>query len=116
MHRAGANPENMQPADFLCNFCERAWDGRSAMVEGHQGNLICGKCLTIAYRALVMHEGESVGPGLTCSMCLEERDQSEWQSPVRDEAVVCERCVRQAAQALSKDPESGWARPDRLTE
>jgi hypothetical protein len=113
MHRPGANIEDMQPADFLCNFCEKAWDGLSPMVEGHQGNLICGNCLTVAYRALVMNQGETVGPGLNCTMCLEERDQSEWQSPIRDESIVCERCVRQAAQALSKDPESGWSRPDR---
>ena len=111
MHRPGSNTDDMQPGDFLCDFCERPWDGLASMVEGHHGSLICGKCLTIAYRALVMDQGECVGPGLTCTLCTGERQQAGWQSPVRAEAVVCERCVRQAAQALSKDPESGWTRP-----
>lgn len=101
----------MQPSDFMCDFCERAWDGTFALVEGHQGSLICGSCLTIAYRCVVLHQGEAVGPGLRCTLCLEEREQSEWQSPVRDEAIACERCIRQASQSMEKDEDIGWSRP-----
>lgn len=81
------------------------------MVEGHQGSLICGSCLTTAYRALALGTGETVGPGLTCLLCLEERDQPLWESPAYDEARACLRCVKQAAGALVKDPDSGWAKP-----
>lgn len=111
MHRPGANPSDMQPTDFLCDFCERAWDGTFAMVEGHQGSLICPSCLTVAYRSVVLGQGVTVGPGLKCTMCLEERKQKEWQSPVRDEAIACERCVRQAAQTMDKDEDIDWSRP-----
>lgn len=105
----------MQPADFMCDFCRRAWDGAASMVEGHQGSLICGTCLSVAYRALVLEQGETVEPtpdhGPRCTMCLEHREQSFWRSPMHDEALACERCVRQAAQALEKDPDSGWRKP-----
>lgn len=101
----------MRAGDFLCDFCERAWDGEFAMVEGHHGSLICGKCLTIACRAVLLGAGESAGPGLRCTLCLEERAQAEWRSPLRPEAVICERCIRQAAQSLEKDRDSGWTRP-----
>ena len=30
------------------------------MVEGHQGSLICGPCLTLAYKALVLKQGDVV--------------------------------------------------------
>lgn len=112
MHRPGSDPDNMQPGDFLCDFCRRAWDGTYAMVEGHRGSLMCGGCLTIAYRTLVMIRDTEHPRKRRCVLCLEERDQAEWISPAYEDAVACERCVRQAAQAMSKDPESGWSRPD----
>jgi hypothetical protein len=111
MHRQGANPENMGPDDFLCDFCRRPWDGRSPMIEGHQGSLICGRCLTIAYRVVALDEGPAGEPGPICTMCLEQRAQANWRSPLHDDAFICERCIRQSAQALSKDPDAGWARP-----
>ncbi len=104
----------MTPADFLCDFCMGAWDGSAPMVEGHRGSLICGKCLTVAYRALVLGEGEAVGPGLECTLCLETRQQSAWRSPLSDNAVACERCIRQAAQTLTKDEDSEWTKPARV--
>jgi hypothetical protein len=39
----------MSVSDFLCDFCGRAWDGAFPMVEGHQGSLICGGCLSVAW-------------------------------------------------------------------
>ena len=101
----------MKPEDFLCDYCRRAWDGTFPMVEGHQGSLICGECLSAAYRALVLHEGDGVGPGLRCAMCLEERAQAEWRGSAEPGAIACERCIRQAAQSLSKDPDWEWTRP-----
>jgi len=110
MHRAGSNPHDMQISDFLCDFCARVWDGTFAMVEGHRGSLICDKCLAVAY-ADVVHAGANHGPGLKCTMCLEERKDAQWRSPVRDEAVICLRCIKQSATQLEKEAESGWTRP-----
>lgn len=105
---------DMQPADFLCDFCRRAWDGTFPMVEGHQGSLICDRCLTAAYRALVMDQTGlgSVGSGLKCTLCLEERDEPEWISPTFDDAVICRRCLKQGAGRLHKDPDWAWRKPD----
>lgn len=81
------------------------------MVEGHQGSLICGSCLKVAYVETLVAKASSAPAGSTCSLCLEERKDRMWRSPVHEEAVVCERCIRQAATALTHDAESGWNRP-----
>lgn len=103
-------------ATSLCDFCARAWDpnGQEIMIEGHQGSLICLKCLTTAYADVVVYGGGHQHHGAMCSMCLEERSQPQWESPVDIDGVharVCLRCMRQSATALEKDPESGWKRP-----
>ncbi len=82
------------------------------MMEGHQGSLICASCLEVAYRFVVLDEQTSLPPeSATCTMCLEQRDQPMWQSPIREEGVICLRCVKQAATAFEKDPDTGWTRP-----
>jgi hypothetical protein len=97
---------------FLCDFCRRHWDPDRPMVEGHQGSLICGSCLTLAYACVInLNQGQTPGPGVRCVMCLEERPEPFWTSPLHPEARVCARCIRQAAGALSRDPDSGWSRP-----
>lgn len=111
MHRAGADPLDMQPQDFLCDFCSRPWDGQGPMVEGHQGSLICGACLSVAYRLLVMDEGKEASRGGRCTLCLEEHDHALWRSPINEPAAACTRCVKQAAAALMKDKSTGWAKP-----
>ncbi|MEM1424155.1 MAG: hypothetical protein AAGH64_09150 [Planctomycetota bacterium] len=111
MQRDGADPTNMQVSDFLCDFCGRAWDGAFPLVEGHRGSLICGNCLTIAYTD-VIHMGLDAAPtGATCTMCLEERADPMWASPVRDDAYACKRCIRQSGTRLDKDPDWPWTRP-----
>lgn len=112
MHRPGADPENMTMADFLCDFCHSAWTEEIPMVEGHQGALICGGCLKVAYVELLLGKSGFQMVGETkCRLCLEERKSLSWQSPKDDAALACERCVRQACTALAQDPESGWAKP-----
>jgi hypothetical protein len=102
----------MQLSDFLCDFCARAWDGAFPLVEGHQGSLICGNCLTIAYTDVV-HMGLDGAPsGATCTLCLEERDDPMWASPVREGASVCRRCLRQGGTKLHKDPDWPWTKPE----
>jgi hypothetical protein len=101
----------MQVEDFLCDFCGRAWDGAFPLVEGHKGSLICGSCLTVAYAEVVRANTGSAEPGYVCTLCLEHRDDPGWQSPVRDVAAVCARCLRQAGAKLEKDPDWGWTRP-----
>ena len=82
------------------------------MVEGHRGSLICADCLTVAY-ALVVNGGGGEEPpeGVTCALCLEDRPEKHWQSPLHPEVFGCKRCINQSARILEKDPEQGWKRP-----
>lgn len=112
MQRAGANPNDMQMEDFLCDFCRRPWDGTFAMVEGHKGSLICDACLTQAYQTLVIDEAPTAPAGYSCTMCLEERDQPGYASPTHAEAVMCLRCCKQSATKLEKDMDGEWKRPE----
>lgn len=113
MRKPGTDPDNVQISDVLCDFCGGEWtlDPPLAMVEGHQGSCICGKCLSVAYRHVVLDKASSVRPGYRCTMCLEERPDPGWESPISAEKSICKRCINQAAGALSKDKESGWSRP-----
>jgi hypothetical protein len=99
-----------------CDFCRRVWDpaGTELMIEGHQGSLICLRCLSAAYADVVLAGGGFEQQGRKCTMCLEERRQPQWESPLAEETRVCLRCMKQAATALDKDPESGWTRPGKL--
>ena len=81
------------------------------MIEGHKGSLLCMKCLSAAFAAVVHHGAGEDQRGKTCTMCIEERSQVQWESPVVDDKRVCLRCIKQAATALEKDPETGWKRP-----
>ncbi|MCC6321412.1 MAG: hypothetical protein IT438_08260 [Phycisphaerales bacterium] len=102
-----------QLIESSCDFCARVWDpeGQEIMIEGHQGSLLCLKCLSAAFRYIVLEKGGEENRERRCTMCLEDREQPEWQSPVVETARVCLRCVKQAATALEKDPETGWKRP-----
>jgi hypothetical protein len=100
-------------SDILCDFCHAEWVEDLPMVEGHHGSVVCGKCLTVAYRSVVQAGVSTAPAGYQCTMCLENRADPAWQSPAYPEAVICKRCINQAAGALSKDPESGWKRPER---
>lgn len=113
MQRPGANPLDMQVEDFLCDFCAKAWDGEFPMVEGHKGSLICGDCLTVAYRQILVDDAPNAPDGAPCTMCLEHRDEPAWRSPVREEAVICRRCCKQSAGRLTKDPDVAWEKPER---
>lgn len=97
----------------VCDFCSREWDpaGTEIMIEGHQGSLICTRCLSTAYADIVHHGGGFEHQGKKCTMCIEERNQPQWESPVNEQSRVCLRCIKQAATALEKDPETGWKRP-----
>jgi hypothetical protein len=110
MHKTNTRGEVTESS---CDFCSRVWDqeGSEIMVEGHQGSLICLKCLSMAYAAVVLHGDGKDNLGKMCVMCLEERNQPEWESPVNDGKRVCLRCMKQAATALEKDAETGWKRP-----
>ncbi len=111
MHRPGSDPMDMQVSDFLCDFCRRAWDGTFPMVEGHEGSLICGRCLTVAYTEVVLNDSGSAPEGSKCMLCLEKREDPSWQSPTHEEAVVCRRCLKQGAGRLHKDPDWEWTKP-----
>lgn len=96
-----------------CDFCQREWEptGTEIMIEGHQGSLICTRCLSTAYADVVLAQGGFENQHKVCTLCLEEREQPEWESPIVENARICLRCIKQASTALEKDPESGWKRP-----
>lgn len=110
MHQTA--PDGSLIASF-CDYCSRRWDpaGSEIMIEGHQGSLICLKCLSAAYAYVAGSGGGGENTGKTCALCLEDRKQPQWESPVNDDKRICLRCIKQAATALEKDPESGWTRP-----
>lgn len=121
MRNPNADEQNLTQADFWCDFCHRAWTDESVpMIEGHQGSIVCGNCLRLAYHATV-HDGasseyEGADPeGPTCVLCLEHRAAREpmWRSPVYEEAWICRRCCRLAAQAIEKDASFAWRRPEK---
>ncbi len=96
----------------LCDFCRAELSEQRLMVEGHRGSLICSFCLSAAY-AEVVSGGGGVDPpeGATCTLCLEDRPEKHWESPVYPGTFACRRCVNQSARVLEKDKESGWKRP-----
>lgn len=114
MHREGADPENMSPEDFLCDFCGRPWAEDRPFVEGHRGSCVCGMCLTLAYAALTRHEsGELPRDGEFCTLCLEPKTaESHWRSPVFNNKLICTRCAKQSAGVLHKDSEVSWHKPE----
>lgn len=121
MHRDGADPDNMNPEDFLCDFCGQPWREDRPFVEGHRGSCICGNCLAIAYTAIVLNDGGEPmpatasapgGEGAACALCLQPKaEEAHWPSPVFEDKFVCARCVRQSAGVLHKDPEIAWRKP-----
>ena len=111
MHRPGTNPDDVQPQDILCDFCgEAAWANEQPCVEGHHGSVICGACLTAAYASLVLESDSPVDSGAKCTLCLEHRDEPSWNGD--GDAVLCRRCVKQAAGALHKSKDWEWTKPE----
>lgn len=109
MHRPGIDPENVRMEDVLCDFCAAPWAEGVPLVEGHRGAVVCGTCLTNAYRALVLESRGTASPGEDCRLCLERRNEIMWLGATG--ASACLRCVRQSAGVLAKDPDYGWKRP-----
>jgi hypothetical protein len=122
MRNPNADENNLTQADFWCDFCHRPWtDDAIPMIEGHRGSIVCGNCLRVAYRAMIVDE-EPTPPdhgagdeGPECVMCLERRSHREpmWGSPMFAEAWICRRCARLAAQAIEKDKTFDWRRPEK---
>lgn len=113
MQRDGADPDNIDMADILCDFCGQPWTHDRPMVEGHRGSCICGSCLTVAYSELVIARVSSpLEPGEACTLCLErDDDRPSWRGLIREQALACSRCVKQSAGALHKDPDIPWRKP-----
>lgn len=97
-------------SDVLCDFCHREWVEEIAMVEGHQGSCICGRCLRVAWDQVVEGGLDDSIEDWTCTMCLEKREDPCHRSPLHEEAFICRRCIRLSAQALRKDDEA-WDAP-----
>jgi hypothetical protein len=97
---------------FKCDFCLVGWSDENPMVGGHQGSLICARCLTAAYGSVVHSGSPPLPDGGSCTMCLEDRTDPCWRSTDQTQAVVCLRCIKQAARVLEKDADLGWKRPE----
>lgn len=96
MRRDGCDENNLQPTDFLCDYCGSTWSDDRPMVEGHRGSLVCARCLSLSFDLLwnkaPRWDGKSpppptppdqtMPPGALCRMCLEHRDEPCWQSPM----------------------------------
>ncbi len=111
MRKPGTDPENVRMTDVLCDFCRREWTDDLPVIEGHQGSIVCGNCLTVAYTQVVLTAQDTGALGYTCTMCLEQRPEPAWQSPLHPESHICKRCINLAAGALAKDKTTGWTRP-----
>ncbi len=111
MRRPETDPDNVQMSDVLCDFCRREWTEDLPVIEGHQGSVICGHCLAVAYRMVMLGKSGNAPEGYKCVMCLEHRSDQAWQSPAHPEACICKRCTNQAAATLSKDKDYGWQKP-----
>ena len=47
-------------------------------------------------------------------MCLEERSDPAWRSPLHEEASICRRCIKLGGRAFRKDGQAAWgAKPDK---
>lgn len=111
MRREGTNEDNAQMTDFLCDFCGSEWTEELAMIEGHKGSLICGVCLTDAYRRVMVKGENEVEEGYSCTMCLLTKSEPAWRSPSTG-STICTWCMKRAATMLSKDPDLGWKKPE----
>lgn len=85
------------------------------MIEGHHGSCVCGACLRVAYASVCSDEvpAPTTGDSFKCTMCLEDRTDAKFQSDAYPEAVICRRCIRMAAKALERDPDSNWTNPSK---
>ena len=111
MHRKGINTENVQPEDILCDYCgDAAWSLGEPCIEGHQGSIVCGSCLTLAFIALVLNK-EEIKTKEKCRMCLEHREDPVWLGKIEPIAPICKRCVKQAGGALTKSKLWDWVKP-----
>lgn len=111
MRKPGTDENNVQMSDVLCDFCRAEWTETLPIIEGHQGSIICGRCLAVACAEVLVAGGGSTPAGYTCTMCLEKREDRAWVSPAYPEAAICARCIDLAATALAKDKDWNWKRP-----
>jgi len=113
MRREGTNLEEVRMEDVLCDYCHSSWTMDRPMIEGHHGSCICGSCLRIAYTAVHLggNDDSVQGQPSKCTMCLEERTEACFESPAYPEAIICLRCIKMAAKALTRDPDSNWKPP-----
>ncbi len=112
MHRDGLDEDNVQPEDILCDFCgNTAWANDTPCVEGHQGSIVCGNCLLVAYTELVLTCTGTTSKD-KCRMCLEHREDPVWLGAIEPIAPICLRCTKQASSVLHKSKEWDWLKPD----
>jgi len=97
---------------FRCDFCLSQWSDDRPMVEGHRGGLICGPCLAVAYRAvLIDRTGVPCPAEATCRLCLSRRELPCWVGLIDESAIACRSCIAKSARILDRDAETDWSLP-----
>lgn len=98
---------------IVCDFCGIDWDEVIPMVEGHHGSVICLPCLELALQHIAPPAAE-----YHCTMCLMRfgvttpcYGPTERAKSANPAALICRPCIRQAATAFDKDPDTDWKAP-----
>ena len=102
--------ETPEGINFLCDFCQREWDGQEPMIEGHHGSILCLVCLK---RALAECAPGAVGgeDKFKCTLCLRfniPATLAHWHHPDHPEVLACRDCIVQSAGTFSKSPHADW--------
>jgi hypothetical protein len=117
MLRPGADEQNVQMSDVLCDFCQREWTEDVPFIEGHRGRIICGNCVRLAVEEVRVTGRGTAPQGYMCTLCRENEDdraaldragEAGWSSPAYPESIACARCIGAAAEALTDDPDVDW--------
>ncbi|MFP4145933.1 MAG: hypothetical protein ACOCTI_02155 [Phycisphaeraceae bacterium] len=95
-----------------CDFCGTDWDQQLAMIEGHQGSVICLDCFKKALAG-----ASSADDAFDCTICLQHREPPTrvWRHPgpepspgLNPGAAICWPCVRLAAKTFHKDADTDF--------
>jgi hypothetical protein len=128
MRKPGTNENDVRMSDVICDFCHREWTDDVAMIEGHRGSCVCGRCLAVAYVDVVVNDRDTVPREFRCPLCLEgdaDREalgragEAGWRSLLHPEVVICRRCIELGARTLDRDRDTAWSIPrpsDQATE
>jgi hypothetical protein len=113
---AGGGMQRIENGGLIvsCDFCGVDWDGRSPVIEGHRGSIICLECLKTGL------DGLSTGDQpYQCTLCLRQPIPPaipRWHHPSHPRTFACRDCIQQTADVFDRDVDVPWtwkSRPGR---